>query len=66
MCREAPKVVYELEHMGMPFDRNADARFISVRLVDTLPNTEQNLFPVRVRQPTVQDTLFCTLCTKRT
>ncbi len=24
MCREAPKMVYELEHMGMPFDRNAD------------------------------------------
>jgi succinate dehydrogenase / fumarate reductase, flavoprotein subunit len=24
MCREAPKVVYELEHMGMPFDRNPD------------------------------------------
>ncbi|MBI3369454.1 MAG: succinate dehydrogenase flavoprotein subunit [Burkholderiales bacterium] len=24
MCREAPKVVYELEHMGMPFDRNSD------------------------------------------
>src|SRR3569623_1082573 len=24
MSREAPKVVYELEHMGMPFDRNAD------------------------------------------
>ncbi len=24
MCREASKVVYELEHMGMPFDRNAD------------------------------------------
>jgi succinate dehydrogenase / fumarate reductase flavoprotein subunit len=24
MCREAPKVVYELEHMGMPFDRNQD------------------------------------------
>jgi succinate dehydrogenase / fumarate reductase flavoprotein subunit len=24
MCREAPKVVYELEHSGMPFDRNAD------------------------------------------
>ena len=24
MCREAPKVVYDLEHMGMPFDRNAD------------------------------------------
>ena len=24
MCREAPNAVYELEHMGMPFDRNAD------------------------------------------
>ena len=24
MCREAPNVVYELEHAGMPFDRNAD------------------------------------------
>jgi len=24
MCREAPKAVYELEHMGMPFDRNPD------------------------------------------
>jgi succinate dehydrogenase / fumarate reductase flavoprotein subunit len=24
MCREAPNVVYELEHFGMPFDRNQD------------------------------------------
>ena len=24
MCREATKVVYELEHLGMPFDRNPD------------------------------------------
>ena len=24
MCREAGKVVYELEHFGMPFDRNPD------------------------------------------
>src|SRR5260370_370150 len=24
MCREAPGAVYELEHMGMTFDRNAD------------------------------------------
>ncbi len=23
-CRDAPKVVYELEHFGMPFDRNPD------------------------------------------
>ena len=24
MCREAPNVVYDLEHMGKPFDRNPD------------------------------------------
>ena len=24
MCKMAPEVVYELEHFGMPFDRNAD------------------------------------------
>jgi succinate dehydrogenase / fumarate reductase flavoprotein subunit len=24
MCRQAPEAVYELEHFGMPFDRNAD------------------------------------------
>ena len=24
MCRQAPAAVYELEHFGMPFDRNAD------------------------------------------
>jgi succinate dehydrogenase / fumarate reductase flavoprotein subunit len=24
MCRQAPNVVYELEHFGMPFDRNPD------------------------------------------
>lgn len=24
MCREAPHAVYELEHFGMPFDRNQD------------------------------------------
>jgi len=24
MCRNAPEVVYELEHFGMPFDRNPD------------------------------------------
>ncbi len=24
LCREAPHIVYDLEHMGMPFDRNPD------------------------------------------
>lgn len=26
MCKNAPKAIYELEHMGMPFDRNNDGR----------------------------------------
>ncbi|MFQ5578886.1 MAG: FAD-dependent oxidoreductase, partial [Anaerolineae bacterium] len=26
MCREAPDVVYELEHMGLPFDRTPDGK----------------------------------------
>lgn len=26
MCREGPKAVFELEHMGMPFSRNEDGR----------------------------------------
>ena len=26
MCKNAPEAIYELEHMGMPFDRNADGR----------------------------------------
>ena len=26
MCKNAPEAIYELEHMGMPFDRNNDGR----------------------------------------
>ena len=36
MCREAPKVVFELEHMGMPFDRNPDASASSMRWMAAL------------------------------
>src|SRR5512133_2467963 len=32
MCREAPKVVYDLEHMGMPFDRNPDGTIYKLSL----------------------------------
>ena len=31
MCREAPWVVYDLEHMGMPFDRNPDGTILPAR-----------------------------------
>jgi succinate dehydrogenase / fumarate reductase flavoprotein subunit len=44
MCREAPKVVYELEHFGMPFDRNADGTIISVRSVGTLQISVKSQF----------------------
>src|SRR5512133_2226580 len=26
MCQEAPRMVYELEHMGLPFDRTAEGK----------------------------------------
>lgn len=28
MCNEAPRIVYELEHMGLPFDRTPDGRIM--------------------------------------
>ena len=28
MCNEAPGIVYELEHMGLPFDRTPDGRAV--------------------------------------
>jgi len=34
LCREAPEVVLELEHFGMPFDRNNDGTIYQRPLVD--------------------------------
>jgi succinate dehydrogenase / fumarate reductase flavoprotein subunit len=31
MCRESPEVVYELEHMGLPFSRNEEGRIAQRR-----------------------------------
>ena len=39
MCREAPKVVYELEHFGMPFDRNPDGTIYQRPFGGTPPTT---------------------------
>ena len=36
MCREAPKVVLELENYGLPFQEQMKGRFINVHLADNL------------------------------
>ena len=59
MCREAPKVVYELEHMGMPFDRNEDGTiyqrpFGVIRL--TMAKKPYNALVLRL---TVRVTHYC-------
>jgi succinate dehydrogenase / fumarate reductase flavoprotein subunit len=58
MCREAPKVVYDLEHMGMPFT--------NVLLAATPPTTAKNQFNVLALPLTVRVTPCCTLCTNKT
>jgi len=51
MCRMAPEVVYELEHFGMPFDRNPDGygfqRVYNSRRDDTLRVAHGDVVPVR-------------------
>jgi succinate dehydrogenase/fumarate reductase flavoprotein subunit len=67
MCREAPEVVYELEHFGMPFDRNADsAPSTSVRSVATPPTTVKSPCNVPALPLTVPVTPCCTLCISKT
>ena len=59
MCREAPKVVYELEHMGMPFDRNADGTIYQRPFGGHTANYGEKRYNVRVRQLTVQVMHYC-------
>ena len=66
MCREAPKVVYDLEHMGMPFDRNPDGTITSARLAATPPTTAKNQFNALVLRPTALATPCCTRFTNKT
>jgi succinate dehydrogenase/fumarate reductase flavoprotein subunit len=49
MCREAPKVVYELEHFGMPFDRNPDGTIYQRRSAAT-PRTTAKAGAARLRR----------------
>jgi succinate dehydrogenase / fumarate reductase flavoprotein subunit len=62
MCREAPKVVYELEHFGMPFDRNADGTIYQRRSADIPPTSARNLYNAHAPQPTEPVTRCCIRC----
>ena len=52
MCREAPNVVYELEHFGMPLIAMLMVRFTSVLLVVTLQTMARKRFNALVLQLT--------------
>jgi succinate dehydrogenase / fumarate reductase flavoprotein subunit len=65
MCREAPKVVYDLEHMGMPFDRNPDGT-IYQPLVATPPTTAKSPCNALALPLTAPVTPCCTPCTSKT
>jgi succinate dehydrogenase hydrophobic membrane anchor protein len=67
MCREAPKVVYDLEHMGMPFDRNPGRHHLPApvrRPHRQLRRKGRSSAPAR--RPTAPATPCCTRCTSRT
>ena len=56
MCRQAPQVVYELEHFGMPFDRSGATR----------PTWARSPCRAPVRPPTAPATPCCTRFTSVT
>ncbi len=56
LCREAVETVYELEHMGLPFDRTSEGR-ISQRRLAAIPITRRvNRCPAPATPPTVPAT----------
>ena len=66
MCREAPKVVYDLEHMGMPLTATQTARFTNAPSAATPPTTAKRLLSALVLPLTVPVTPCCTRCTNKT
>jgi hypothetical protein len=67
MCREAPKVVYELEHYGMPFDRNPDGTIYQRPFGGHTANYgEGSRCSAPAPRPTAPATPCCTRCTSRT
>ncbi len=67
MCKMAPKVVYELEHFGMPFDRNADGTIYQrpVRRAHR-PTSARSRCSAPVPRPTAPATRCCTRSTSAT
>jgi succinate dehydrogenase / fumarate reductase flavoprotein subunit len=63
MCREAPKVVYELEHFGMPFDRNPDGTIYQRPFGGHTANFGEKPCSAPAPRPTVPATRCCTRCT---
>jgi succinate dehydrogenase/fumarate reductase flavoprotein subunit len=66
MCKMAPKVVYELEHYGMPFDRNPTARSTSARSAATRRTSARRPCSARAPRPTAPGTRCCTRSTSAT
>ena len=67
MCREAPKVVYDLEHTWECHSTATPmARFISVLLAATPPTTARSRCNAPVRRLTAQGTQCFTRCTSKT
>ena len=67
MCKMAPQVVYELEHFGMPFDRNADGTIYQRPFWGgTPPTLAKSQFNALARRRTVPGTRYCIPCTSAT
>ena len=66
MCREAPNAVYELEHFGMPFDRNPDGTIYQRPFGGHTANFGESRSSAPVPPPTAPATRCCTPSTSAT
>jgi len=66
MCRQAPQVVYELEHFGMPFDRNPDGSIYQRPFGGHTANYGESPCSAPAPRPTAPATPCCTRCTSKT
>ena len=66
MCREAPKVVYDLEHMGMPFDRSPDGTIYQRPFGGHTANYGEKRCNAPAPPQTAPAMPCCTRCTSKT